>query len=591
MHQRSQGTKVMNMSRIGGWCIVATLLALSVALGLNNANAFQPPPPAGEDGVEVLTRGPVHEAFAETISFDPEPGVVVPKVAPEPIEELPPEQRPDGANVDWIPGYWAWDDERTDFLWVSGIWRALPPGRQWVSGYWARAGRGSQWISGYWADAQASDVEYLPEPPATVEAGPNIESPSANHIWSPGCWVWRQNRYAWRPGYWVEAQPNWILIPSHYVWSPRGYVFVDTYYDYSVARRGVLFAPVYFSSSSYSQSGFSYSPRMVINPAVFVSHLFLRPSYGHYYFGDYYASSYSSRGFSPWFSFHASHSGYDPFYAHERWHHRNDRDWDRRVEADYGDRRDREEARPPHTWTAQRERSTRNVTGSDKSFVMTASLDEVAKNKEAVVRFQPVAKEEREQIGQRGQEFRNARVERQKLEAEASDPTAELPAQDRSVRPPGRTSKPVKVKLPKQPIASQPGDRLGQDAPPISIEAPEPDSKIEPKPRKGRGEPRPERGTAEPKPDRPGVERTPRPERPNAEPKPEPPKVEPRPEPPKTEPKPERPAVEPKPEPPKAEPKPEAPKVEPRPEPPKAEPKPDRPKPPKEPKGKGKNKP
>ncbi len=26
----------------------------------------------------MLTRGPVHEAFAETISFDPEPGIVVP---------------------------------------------------------------------------------------------------------------------------------------------------------------------------------------------------------------------------------------------------------------------------------------------------------------------------------------------------------------------------------------------------------------------------------------------------------------------------------------------------------------------------------
>jgi hypothetical protein len=579
----------MNLSRTG-WCVVATLLALNIALGLNTANAFQPPPPADEEGVEVLTRGPVHEAFAETISFDPEPGVVVPKVAPEPIEELPPEQKPDGANVDWIPGYWAWDDEREDFLWVSGIWRALPPGRQWVSGYWARAGRGSQWISGYWADAQASEIEYLPEPPATVEVGPNVEAPSANHIWSPGCWVWRQSRYAWRPGYWVEAQPNWILIPSHYVWSPRGYVFVDTYYDYSVARRGVLFAPVYFSSRSYSQRGFTYSPRLVINPAVFANHLFLRPSYGHYYFGDYYSASYSSRGFSPWFSYHSNRSGYDPFYAHQRWHHRDDRDWDRRVAADYEDRRDREEARPPRTWTAQRERGTREVTGNDKSFVVAASLDEVARNKEAAIRFQPVAKEEREQIGQRGQEFRTARAERQKLEAEAGDPSAESASRNPPAGAPGRIAKPVKVKLPRQPIASQPVDRLGRDdAPPMSIEAPELDSKIEPKPRPGRREARPERPTVEPRPERPKT--TPRLERPKGEPKPEPPKVEPRPEPLKAEPKPERPRVEPKPEPPKVEPKPEPSRVEPRPEPPKAEPKPDRPRPPKEPKGKGKDKP
>ena len=32
-----------------------------------------------EDGVQVLTRGPVHEGFAETVTFDPEPGIVAPK--------------------------------------------------------------------------------------------------------------------------------------------------------------------------------------------------------------------------------------------------------------------------------------------------------------------------------------------------------------------------------------------------------------------------------------------------------------------------------------------------------------------------------
>jgi len=522
------------------YCLVAALLGAAVAWG-------QPrDAPRGrteaKDGVEVLTRGPVHEAFAETISFDPEPGVVVSKAAPDAIEELPPEQKPDGANVAWIPGYWAWDDERTDFLWVSGIWRALPPGRQWVPGYWAKSGRGSQWTSGYWADAKVSEIYYLPEPPQTVEAGPNIDAPSADHTWLPGCWVWNQTRYAWRPGYWATAQPNWVWIPAHYVWTPRGYVFVDDYYDYSAARRGVLFAPVYFTSSTYSRRGFSYSPVTVINPAVFTTHLFLRPSYGHYYFGDYYASNYAASGFSPWFTFYSSHSGYDPFYAHQRWDHRNDRQWDRRVEADFAHRRDHEEARPPRTWTAQRERSTQGATSGDKSFVVAASLEDVAKNKEAPIRFRTVAKEEREQIGQRGQEFRVAREERQKLEAAAADPSTEAPV---------RTVKPVKVKLPKTPIVAQSVERLGKDdAPPKAIESPQPDPKIEPKPRKPRGNAEAPREPKE-------TNREPKLEAPTAEPKP--PKVEPKPEPPKAEPKP--PKAEPKPEPPKAEPK-EAPKGE-----------------------------
>ena len=134
----------MNVRHVCKWCVVSTLLALGSSFGLNKALFAQPatpvpPAPASaEQGVQVLTRGPVHEAFAETVTYDPEPGVIVPKAPPAAIEEVPPEQRLEGANVAWIPGYWAWDDERKDFLWVSGIWRDLPPGRQWVPGYWGQ---------------------------------------------------------------------------------------------------------------------------------------------------------------------------------------------------------------------------------------------------------------------------------------------------------------------------------------------------------------------------------------------------------------------------------------------------------------------
>ena len=157
----------MNVHDTRKWCVAGSLLALT--FGVTTALFAQPIPTNVEQGVQVLTRGPVHEAFAETVTFDPEPGIVTPKAPPAAIEEVPPEQRPEGDNVTWIPGYWAWDDERDDFLWISGIWRALPPGRQWVPGYWGKSGQGFQWTSGYWADAESSEVEYLPEPPATVE--------------------------------------------------------------------------------------------------------------------------------------------------------------------------------------------------------------------------------------------------------------------------------------------------------------------------------------------------------------------------------------------------------------------------------------
>ena len=164
-------------------------------------------------GAQVLTRGPVHEAFAETVTFDPLPGVVATKAPPAAIEELPPGQKPVGANVAWIPGYWGWDDERSDFLWVSGTWRDLPPGRQWVPGYWGKSAQGSQWTSGYWADAKVKEVQYLSEPPATAEAGPSIAAPSPDNIWLPGCWMWQQNRYVWRPGFWAARSRIGIGFP------------------------------------------------------------------------------------------------------------------------------------------------------------------------------------------------------------------------------------------------------------------------------------------------------------------------------------------------------------------------------------------
>ena len=126
----------MNVRHVYQWCVVGTLLALGLSFGLNKALFAQPAPPApaapapasaaadAEQGVQVLTRGPVHEAFAETVTYDPQPGIVVAKAPPAAIEEVPPDQRPEGTNVAWIPGYWGWDDERNDFLWVSGIWRA-----------------------------------------------------------------------------------------------------------------------------------------------------------------------------------------------------------------------------------------------------------------------------------------------------------------------------------------------------------------------------------------------------------------------------------------------------------------------------------
>ena len=466
----------MNVRRVSQLCVVTALVILGSGFGWDAAIAAQEGRTDAEDGVEVLTRGPVHEAFAETVTFDPEPGVVVTKAPPESIEELPPEQRPEGSNVEWIPGYWAWDDERDEFLWVSGVWRDLPPGHEWVPGYWGRTKQGFQWTSGYWADSEASETEYLPEPPETVELGPNVAPPSADESWVPGCWVWHQGRYAWRPGYWATVRPNWDWIPAHYVWAPRGYVFVDGYWDYSVERRGVLFAPVQFGMDVYSRPGFSYSPTTVIDLAVFSDHLFVRPHYSHYYFGDYYAPSYRVAGYHSSFTVHSDRVGYDPIYAHQRWEHRQDPEWEHRVAADFQNRRDHEDARPPRTLIAQINLGKDVSRPRDRTLVLATSLAQLARNTDSRLRFQPVGQEERRTLAQRGKEVQRFREDRQKVEIQAADESAERPL---------RGSEPVRVTVRKSPIRAKAAGDLGKDrAPPQRPEPPKPDPKVEPKKRK-----------------------------------------------------------------------------------------------------------
>lgn len=470
----------MNVRHIYQWCVISLLLALGLGFGLNKVISATPPTPArpvaanAEQEAQVLTRGPVHEAFAETVTYNPEPGVVTSKTPPAAIEEVPPAQRPVGTNVAWIPGYWSWDDERNDFLWVSGVWRVLPPGRQWVPGYWGKSAQGFQWTSGYWADAKATEVEYLPQPPASVESGPRSAATSADQTWLPGCWVWHNSRYAWRPGFWATVQPNWVWIPAHYIWAPRGYVFVDGYWDYSVGRRGVLFAPVYFTADVYGRRGFSYSPTTVIDLDVFANHLFLRPRYQHYYFGDYYAIGYRSQGYYPWFSVNTGRYGYDPIYAHERWQHRDDIEWERRQQADFDNRRDHEDARPPRTLAGQGLQDASDATARVGLPRIAALLGNLGARRENAVRFEEIDAAEQQRLAQQAQDVQRFREQRQRQEAESGIPPG-LPTRDVT---------PTRAPLPGSPIVVKPGVDIDRDhTPPKKLEAPQPDASVKPKPR------------------------------------------------------------------------------------------------------------
>jgi hypothetical protein len=418
--------KSMSPLRITGKLLVfVAILAMSVRL----TKAQDPA------GPEVLARGPIHEAFAAPVVFNPTPGVVVPKPPPSQIEEQPPDQKPQGSHVDWIPGYWAWDDERGDYLWISGIWRDIPPGRQWVPGYWGQVEGGYRWTSGFWSPTAANgQLNYLPAPPQSLEAGPNTPQPGPEWLWSPGSWVWNENRFLWRPGYWVQSQPEWIWVPPSYAATPSGYVYIDGYWDYPVARRGLPYAPVYFGPAYVAQPAFVYSPSIVLSVGGITANLFIRPSYGAYYFGNYYpAPGVVQVAYVPWFAYQQQRYGYDPLYGSMAAQNGRNPRWTETIRTEYIYKVQNVEARPAPTFAAQRAQlermkaEGRDIRGMELAHPVNQSLEHPGE----IHRMVAVPPAERAQIAQRQAAVHEVTQHRARVESAARMPANTRPEDHR----------------------------------------------------------------------------------------------------------------------------------------------------------------
>jgi hypothetical protein len=297
--------------------------------------------PATPNGVEVLARGPIHEAFA-TPTTEPVPMLPVDKRPPKPIDEMPPADKPEG-NVVWIPGYWAWEDERKDYLWVSGTWRVSPPGKHWVTGYWKEQAGQWHWVPGFWTVAQTQadgnhQVTYLPTPPVAPTVAPPGEPPTPDSFYVPGHWVWhnagymvingaqgyQEAGYSWVAGYWARVQPGYVWVVDHYRWTPSGYIYIAGYWDLGLSRRGFLYAPVYVNTAIVGP-GFVYTPAYAVPHTVLIDALWVRPCYCHYYFGDYYGAVYTRYGFESCALY--SRRCYDPIFVYAVYEHRAEPRW------------------------------------------------------------------------------------------------------------------------------------------------------------------------------------------------------------------------------------------------------------------------
>lgn len=271
----------------------------------NGIEATPPKPPeVKDDRVSVLDKGPIHEGFAQPSASVRGKGLTAPKAPPVPVEELLPEAKPEGEGIKWLPGYWQWDSERADFIWVCGLYRNAPPDRTWESGHWKEVNSRWTYFPGFWRPTNAKTMTAnLPEPPASTEDAPTGPNANPKAMWVPGVWEHKNGKYQWQAGYWPPAHENLIWVQGQYVATEHGYVFVSAHWDYPIEERGVLFTPVYFSATQRAKIGWSYRPQLAL---AFGSHskwgdggafdaLYIGPNFNHYYYGDYSAWRASAR--------------------------------------------------------------------------------------------------------------------------------------------------------------------------------------------------------------------------------------------------------------------------------------------------------
>jgi hypothetical protein len=445
--------------------LTAGLAAAGLALGSSSVCAQEPP-----DGVEVLARGPIHEAYATTTE-QPTVAPIVAKRPPDPVEELPPDQKPDGDNVQFIPGYWSYDEDRTDYVWISGFWRATPPGRVWLPGSWRQTAGGWQWTAGLWQETtpqqEQPQIDYLPPPPQPLEVAPATPAPTETSFYVPGTWVYR-NRYVWRPGFWIEHRPGWVWTPSHYRWTPVGYVYVDGYWDYPLAGRGCLFAPVYFAPG-FRRPGFVYTPVYVVREPCLFGSLFIRHGYGSYYFGDYFDRRYATIGFSAWIGGGSGFAiginvrpHYDPLWDYYRFTNRKNPAWATNVHTLYSGRYNGTVARPPVTLVQQNIVIKNGHANAANTQFALATIQNVQKMDKTVA-FRPVTRTQQIEAQKHARDLREVSVQRTRMETTLVERGQTVTKTNTQVRQ-------VKLSVPKESVvhARIPADVKKAPPPPVT---------------------------------------------------------------------------------------------------------------------------
>lgn len=223
--------------------------------------------------MKLLQEGPIHEAFVSqeygTIALE-----AVPISPPLDITEQPPS--PPDSKMVWIPGYWSWLRDTGDYIWVSGVWRNIPPGRQWIKGEWKLNPAGWVWEQGFWSLVGEDGLTFINAPPPDP-LDEKVVSPKGSdngYFWIPGYWHYEEisGVYIWHAGRWQQLSEQWVLTPAHYIWKDKGYVLVPAFWDWPLEKRGIAFANVFIDPDH--RNGIAYTPTGKLDPLYIAEHLY-----------------------------------------------------------------------------------------------------------------------------------------------------------------------------------------------------------------------------------------------------------------------------------------------------------------------------
>ena len=229
----------------------------------------------------------IHEAFFQETHSN----ILYQAISQQPpaniIEKIPSQTDP---LTIWIPGYWDWDTDQRDFLWVTGVWRKPPPEHLWVPTTWIDSDDNWIRVRGFWKNENLENIAYIrdwiPDNLDEVMSDP----PGDDYFWIHGNWKYteEQSSFIWFDGRWQLFDPNWIYIPAHYVWRPDGYIYIEGYWDWKLDSRGTCFANV--SIDPDNRLDLVFTPSQTVDTLKLINRAFLYyPNYlylfwWHYHF-------------------------------------------------------------------------------------------------------------------------------------------------------------------------------------------------------------------------------------------------------------------------------------------------------------------